>query len=228
MCLSIAGDALLQQFDSFLSQHGNSQEFLSFKPMDQRLDVFLHETLNHAYPELQSFFQRLLLLSHGQATVERGFTVNREVETCNITEQTVEAQRLVCDQVRACGGVLKVPLTKELLASVASARTKYRMYLEEERRKREGAMRGLKRKALEDELEALRKKKAVFTEVCASLQKDADELAEKAENKAGNSLMAQMITKSNALRRRYRDKCLELKNVETELEQKGNELRHMH
>ncbi|MEQ2238712.1 hypothetical protein ILYODFUR_036067 [Ilyodon furcidens] len=100
------------------------------------------------------------------------------------------------------------------------------MYLDEERRKREGAMRGLKRKAMEDDLEALRKKKVVLTEVCTSLQKDADELAEKAENKAG-TLMAQMITKSNTLRRRHKEKCLELKNVETELQQKGNELKLM-
>ena len=216
----------MQQFDSFLSQHGKSLKFHSFKPMDQRLDVFLHETLDQDYPELRSFFQRLLLLSHGQSTVERGFSINREVETCNITEKTVEAQRLVCDHVRACGGVLKVSLTKELLASVASARTKYRMHLDEGKREREVAMRGLKRKALEDELEAMRKKKAVLTEVCASLQKDADDLAEKAEGKAG-TLMAQMITKSNTLRRRHKEKCVELKNVERELEQKGKELRHM-
>ncbi|CAM4573936.1 unnamed protein product [Leuciscus chuanchicus] len=221
-----AGDAVVQQFDSFLSLHGKSEEFLSFKPMEQRLDTFLHQTLNASYPELRSFIQRLLLLSHGQATVERGFSVNKEVETCNIKEETVEAHRLVCDQVHAFGGVLKVSLTKELLASVASARTRYRIYLDEERRKREGAMRGLKRKALEDELEELKKKKGVLTVVCASLQKDADQLAEQAENKS-KTLMAEMITKSNTLRRRFKEKCCELKNVESELELKSTELRHM-
>lgn len=140
--LSIAGDAVVQQFDSFLSLQ--SQKFFSFKPMDQRLDVFLHETLNRSHPELRSFFQHPLLLSHGQATVERGFSVNREVETCNIKEETVEDQRLVCDHVRACGGIRKVSLTKELLASVASSRTRYRMHLDEQRMKKEGAMRGLR------------------------------------------------------------------------------------
>jgi len=95
--MSIAGDTVVQQFDSFLSLHGKSEEFLSFKSMEQRLDTFLHQTLNTSYPELRSFLQRLLLLSHGQTTVERGFSVNKEVETCNIKEETVEAQRLVCD-----------------------------------------------------------------------------------------------------------------------------------
>ncbi|KAG1940743.1 interleukin-1 receptor accessory protein-like 1-A [Pimephales promelas] len=62
------GDTVVQQFDSFLSLHGKSEEFLSFKSMEQRLDTFLHQTLNTSYPELRSFLQRLLLLSHGQAT----------------------------------------------------------------------------------------------------------------------------------------------------------------
>lgn len=59
--------------------------------------------------------------------------MNKEVETCDIKEETVEAQRLVFDHVRACGGVLKVPITKELLASVASTRTRYKIYFDEER-----------------------------------------------------------------------------------------------
>lgn len=78
---------------------------------------------------------------------------------------------------------------------------------------------------MEDELEELKKKKRVLMEVCASLQKDADQLAEQAENKS-NTLMAQMITKSNTLRRRYKEKCNELTNIESELELKTTKLRH--
>ncbi|KAJ8388000.1 hypothetical protein AAFF_G00147910 [Aldrovandia affinis] len=66
--------------------------------------------------------RKLLLLSHGQATVERGFSVNKEVEICNMQEDTVIAQCLICDYVTVCVGVLKVPLSKEMLASAASPR----------------------------------------------------------------------------------------------------------
>lgn len=55
------------------------------------------------------------------------------------------------------GGVTKVPLTKELLSSVASARTRYRLYLETERKKKESLAQGQKRKAAEDYLEELKK-----------------------------------------------------------------------
>jgi hypothetical protein len=39
--------------------------------------------------------------------------------------------------------------------------------------------------------------------------------------------MAQLITKSNILRRRHKEKLTELKEVEKELEDKSAELRHM-
>lgn len=31
--------------------------------------------------------------------VERGFSVNKEVETCNMKEDTAVAQRMICDYV---------------------------------------------------------------------------------------------------------------------------------
>ena len=219
------GDVIVQQFESFLSVEGRDERFLSFQPLKQRVDVFLHPVVK-SYPELLIFSQSLLLLSHGQATVERGFSINKHVETCNIQEESMEALRLICDKVSVCGGVLQVPITKELLASAASARSKYRNHLEQERKKRETATQGLKRKAVVDELEELKNKKKVLTEVCESLQKDADQLAEQAEGKSG-SLMAQLITKSNTLRRRHKEKRTELVETEKLLGNKATELRHM-
>ncbi|KAK0152285.1 hypothetical protein N1851_006335 [Merluccius polli] len=112
---------------------GRDERFLAFKPMKDRLDVFLHTTLSTPYPELLRFCKSLLLLSHGQATVERGFSINKEVETCNLQDNSLESLRIVCDRISKCGGVLKVPLTKELLASASSARSQYRLHLENER-----------------------------------------------------------------------------------------------
>lgn len=45
----------------------------------------------------------------------------------------------------------QVPLTKELLASIAAARTRYRGHLDTERKKREAEAQALKRKGLEDQ-----------------------------------------------------------------------------
>ncbi|XP_041668456.1 uncharacterized protein LOC121526132 isoform X4 [Cheilinus undulatus] len=219
-----AGDVIIQQFGNFLSVEAKSEHFLSFRSIETRLDVFLHGFLSQPYPELWGFCQKLLLLSHGRATVERGFSINKEVETVNLQEDTVIAQRLVCDYVAVCGGVANVPLTKELLTSVGSARSKYREHLDLEKRERQSAAQGQKRKAAEDNIAELKKKTKTLLEVCDSLQKDADMFAEQAEGKSG-TLMAQLITKSNVLRKRYKDKLSELKKIEAELEIKATELR---
>lgn len=188
--------------------------------------MFLHSVLSKSYPELTKFTQSLLLLSHGQATVERGFSINKEVETCNILEKSMEALRLICDKVSACGGALKVPLTKELMASVVAARSRYRLYLEDERKKKQSTTQSLKRKAVQEEVDDLKRKRVVLTEVCGGLQADADRLAEQSEGKSG-SAMAQLITQSNTLRRRYKEKLNELAETKKTLGSKSDELRHM-
>lgn len=214
----------MQQFATLASMEGRNECFLSFKPMKERLDVFLHAILSSTYPDLLQFCKSLLLLSHGQATVERGFSINKEVETCNLQEESLESLRLVCDWTSSCGGVLKVPLTKELLASAASARSQYRLYLENERKKKESAAHALRRKSAEDELLDLRTQRRVLSSVCESLEKEADKLAEQAEGKAG-SKMAELITKSNTLRRRLKEKKEQLCQLEERVEEKASQLR---
>lgn len=78
---------------------------MAFSVLDgkSRVDSFLHKAMN-GYAELWSFVEKLLLLSHGQATVERGFSI---MEMCNMNKDTVVSQRLICDYVSMCGGVLK-------------------------------------------------------------------------------------------------------------------------
>ena len=85
--------------------------------------------------EQWGFVKKLLILSHGQATVQHGFSVNKEVETWNVDEDTVIAQRRICYHVRVYSAVTQVPLTKELLNYCATARTRYRMHLDKEERK---------------------------------------------------------------------------------------------
>uniref|UniRef100_A0A8C5N3G3 Nucleoside diphosphate kinase B n=1 Tax=Gouania willdenowi TaxID=441366 RepID=A0A8C5N3G3_GOUWI len=150
-----AGDVILQQFDSLLSLKSRSEDFLSFPPMQKRLDVFLCSAME-PYPELWAFCKKLLILSHGQATVERGFSINKEVESDNLKEDTVVTRRLVCDYIIQHGGVTQVPLSKQLLASVARARTRYRIHLETNRKNKEAKDQALKRKEAEDCLQELK------------------------------------------------------------------------
>lgn len=48
------------------------------------------------------------MLSHGQASVERGFSVNKEIEVENLPEHSLVAQRTICDYVEVVSGVLRL------------------------------------------------------------------------------------------------------------------------
>ena len=148
--------------------------------------------------------------------------MNKEVEVDNMHEETMVAH----DYVDLHGGVTKVPLTKELLVSVGAARSRYRVFLDQQRARKEGEARTQKRKLAEDYLTDLKKKKTTVQEVYTCLTTEADKLAEEAEGTSG-SKMARLLSKSNALRRASKEKMSELKKVEEEITVKADELRYM-
>ena len=74
---SIADDAKME-YSWFVSTivKKNSDEFLSFKKEEDRLDVFLWRYIvpKSQFSRLRNVFSMLLILSHSQAQVERGFS----------------------------------------------------------------------------------------------------------------------------------------------------------
>ena len=90
---------------------------------------------NKTYEKLWSVIRKVLLLSHGQAPVESGFSLNRQIEKDNMNERMLVALRPT-DHFVPVGGMLKVEISKELLSSASSARHKYHQYIDEEKRKK--------------------------------------------------------------------------------------------
>ncbi|KAL1252681.1 hypothetical protein QQF64_029790 [Cirrhinus molitorella] len=119
-----------------------------------------------------------------------------------------------------------MPLSKELLNAAKSARSRYRLHLDEEKKRKASELQCQKRKAAEEDIQQLNKKKKTLVDVCSSLDKDADLCAEEAERKSG-SQMAQLISKSNALRRRLKDKQKEKEDLEEEIAKKVVQLGHI-
>ena len=159
----------------------------------------------------------LLLLSHGQASVERGFSVNKQVEIANLNEDNFVAKRLICDHVTSMGGLKNIYTSnKALLLAASSARRKYMDYLEDERKK-ESTVRGEKRKALDDEIE---EKKRYLEKDVNAMTSSADEYAEKAEK------THQLTWTANSLRRSAKEKTTELKAVDELLDEKLLQLKN--
>lgn len=76
-------DACLSQFKVFLCEIPviGKEVFENFDPYSSRLDEFLSVHLDkQQYKELFEVVKLLLILSHGQATVERDFSINKTLE----------------------------------------------------------------------------------------------------------------------------------------------------
>ena len=76
----------------------------------------------------------LLTVSHGNATVESGFSINEALLLNNMKERTVIAQRTVYDSIIKHGGVLNVPIKKELINRVRGSHSSYQVFLEEQKK----------------------------------------------------------------------------------------------
>lgn len=200
-------------------------EFTAFTLSNGRVDLLLHKHIatSTSYTKLWVVVKQLMLLSHGQAAVERGFSVNRQVEADNISGQTIISRRLVCSYVNLVGGILNVDVSnKQLLISCSSACQKYCAHLEDQKKATATDERNRKRKCVEDEVESLKKKKVAYEKDVESLTTDVDNLALRAEKEVNVSL----ITKSNAMRRAAKEKTEELELVIQQLDVKLLELKN--
>ena len=95
-----------------------------------------------AYKNLLVVVKLVLVLFHGQAAVERGFSVNKEAEVENLKGHTLIAMRTVIDHVNSVDGIFNVEMSKPLLLSVKQSRQRYGLYLEKEREKNKSRIPG--------------------------------------------------------------------------------------
>ncbi|GBN31928.1 hypothetical protein AVEN_38614-1 [Araneus ventricosus] len=135
------GDEILLQFKEFLDKVVKCS-FSDFKTLDhkeQRLDTFLYQYFSvdkEKYRKLWDIVKMILILSHGQATVEREFSLNKALEVENLKENSYIAQRMIIKVIKEAGDVLDVPIIKEMRISVQCAQQQYLDYLECQKREK--------------------------------------------------------------------------------------------
>ena len=102
-------DHVETEYKVFIGQakYYSSDEFGAYDVKSNSLDSFYvgHE-INQKFPNLWELMKIVFVLSHGQASVERGFSVNKEVLTGNMKGRTIIALRTVYDAMRRNLGVL--------------------------------------------------------------------------------------------------------------------------
>ncbi|KAK2174904.1 hypothetical protein NP493_768g01027 [Ridgeia piscesae] len=72
----------------------NDSEFKEFSPDTDRLDTFFYKNMEGPlhFSKLWPFIKKLLILSHGQATVERGFSINTQLLVENLKADSFVSQ----------------------------------------------------------------------------------------------------------------------------------------
>ena len=215
-------DAIANQFDEFIDTvvPGLLSQFNEFDKTKDRLGTLLYSHLSpkKEFASLWSVISKLLLLSHGQATVERGFSINRQVEVENLADESYIALRFIIDTVNALGGnVLDVPMTPELMSSVQGAHRRYKSSLEKKQKERVNEERVLKRKREEEAIDVLKKKKKMLEDDIKSLNTASDDLATKATKCVKSDEMRALLNKSVSFRNTVKEKQTELDKLAVEI-----------
>jgi hypothetical protein len=93
-------DAIIAEFNSFLDTVVNmqSEAFTNFNPSADRLDTFLIGKMDAAeYSTLWATSKKVLVLAHGQAAVERGFSTNLQCLDNNLGGLSLCGRRMICE-----------------------------------------------------------------------------------------------------------------------------------
>ena len=136
-------DVILWKLNEFVEQKVHKHEQASFESFNHqkdidRLDTLLYQSVgkDSAYKQLWQVFRLLLILSHGQASVEKGFSINKEIMVKNMREESFVGQRLIQDYVSVERGIRNIKVTQSMLTCTSQARHRYHQFLEDERKKK--------------------------------------------------------------------------------------------
>ena len=98
MISPVERDKCPSQLSDFMHEkvNTNCDTFTSFSKENDRLDAFYFSTVNIGkYKELSMILKTILTLSHGNALVEHGFNINKNLVDVNLSQKSIIAQCLV-------------------------------------------------------------------------------------------------------------------------------------
>ena len=109
-------------------QNEHKDAFLTFDESKVRLDSFFCDFMhgNTKFRKCWDLFKLIFTLSHGQAAVERGFLVNKELLVENLYQLSLVSKSIVSDYLTDFGkAIIKVPLTNVVLKSSQLVHSRY-------------------------------------------------------------------------------------------------------
>ena len=165
---SIAAEKAEKQYNQLINNSDFLEEASKFNINDDRVDEFYSGILDSSVTlDLENVVRLVLILSHGNAKVESGFSINNDILPENMLEESIVSQRIVYEGVHKAGSAEDVEITPEMLKAVkASHRTYKAAHEEKQKRQSDGQKRQLMKRKVTLELKnAIAKKKAAVDDL---------------------------------------------------------------
>ena len=175
----------------------NKDSFVKFDKETYRVETFIWQFFldTNKFIMLQKLLKMLLILSHGQATIERGFSVNGKFLIENLHTESLIAQRRIHYYMQSYDlQVHHLDITYELLNFVSSARKHY-FQSQKERLAKEKSSKDCQLAELNDKILKLNTKAMLFKSTISDLQKSSDKALLDAQKKETLAEMRNEVTR---------------------------------
>ena len=164
------GDMIKEDYCKIRDNRQAKKMMESFDKEKNRLDqTFLDlASIMNLSNAFKRFVNIILINFHGNAGVERGFSVNKHCLAENLHEESLVARRMLCEQVSIAGGPQNIVLDNSLLLSCKNANARWKDNLKRKRDEQE-------------ELNNEKLKKRRFMQEIAVLEADKSNIMRKAD-----------------------------------------------
>ncbi|XP_046393340.1 uncharacterized protein LOC124161149 isoform X1 [Ischnura elegans] len=178
-------DTILSDFKVLCDKQVFANACQEYDRQRQRLDHFWRGIWDHykCSDGLVKVIKMALIISHGQAFIERGFSINKEIIVENQLDMSLVAQRQVYDSVNAAGGVENIKISAEMINRFRHARSEY----EEAKKQRRSEDAEVEKKRTHEKMigTEVKELQAKKMKVLASSQKEADAIDEEIKKLTG-------------------------------------------
>lgn len=171
----IQADKIEQEYKAVCTP--NTAQMKHFKRQDTKLQEFWFDLLGNEYPNLNDFLKKVFILSHGNAALERGFSVNKECLVENLNEKSLIPQRIVYDSILELKGLENISIEKELILSARNAYSRYQEDLKQ--RKIEDDVKKEKREEKRKAAQAIKELQNKKMKIMEQATKEASVIEEK-------------------------------------------------
>ncbi|XP_072157389.1 uncharacterized protein [Bemisia tabaci] len=133
---AVTGEKAIKDYKNLFSCPVVKEKCLAYSRFKERLDAFFMDLFNlkkNMHVALTKVVKASLIFSHGNAFVESGFSINKELLETNLKEESLIARRIIHDKVQSMNGLATFVIDKNLTHAFRNAHANFT----EAKRKRE-------------------------------------------------------------------------------------------